>query len=239
MTVSARERRVDRYYDPSTEQFLSVDPDVAESGQPYAFTGDDPLNATDPTGDLVYESAEAGGEESASGQPCGEAAVQLACNGGGDTPTPIGQVLSGLAQIVLVGGIGPEDAAEDALGDAAADAIRSVIDDDAGGTFTADHLGTVRDYLSSQGFFDDPANNAMVDRIQSAIDSGRPLTQGEQNFMTHELTEANLVNDGMSQEAAHEIASGTHPPFSNYDPAVISQYPELFNENWFHYWEGG
>jgi hypothetical protein len=30
-----------------------------------------------------------------------------------------------------------------------------------------------------------------------------------------------------------------HPPFSNYDPAVISQYPELFNENWFHYWEGG
>jgi RHS repeat-associated protein len=107
-----------------------------------------------------------------------------------------------------------------------------------GGAFTADDLGTVREYLSSQGFLDDPANNAMVDRIQSAIDSGRPLTEGEQNFMTHELTEANLVNDGMSQEAAHEIASGTHPPFSNYDPAVISQYPDLFNENWFHYWEG-
>jgi hypothetical protein len=46
----ARERRVDRYYDPTTDQFLSVDPDVAESGQPYAFTGDDPLNATDPLG---------------------------------------------------------------------------------------------------------------------------------------------------------------------------------------------
>ena len=42
--------RVDRYYDPSTDQFLSVDPDVAETGQPYAFTGDDPLNATDPDG---------------------------------------------------------------------------------------------------------------------------------------------------------------------------------------------
>jgi hypothetical protein len=48
----ARERRVDRYYDPSTDQFLSVDPDVSETGQPYAFTGDDPLNATDPTGDI-------------------------------------------------------------------------------------------------------------------------------------------------------------------------------------------
>ena len=41
---------VDRYYDPSTDQFLSIDPDVAETGEPYAYTGDDPLNATDPLG---------------------------------------------------------------------------------------------------------------------------------------------------------------------------------------------
>jgi RHS repeat-associated protein len=44
---------INRYYDPSTDQFLSVDPDVAETDQPYAFTGDDPLNATDPTGNIV------------------------------------------------------------------------------------------------------------------------------------------------------------------------------------------
>ena len=42
---------VGRYYDPATDQFISVDPDVAETGQPYAFTGDDPLDATDPLGD--------------------------------------------------------------------------------------------------------------------------------------------------------------------------------------------
>lgn len=41
---------VGRYYDPGTAQFLSIDPDVAETGQPYAFTADDPLNATDPLG---------------------------------------------------------------------------------------------------------------------------------------------------------------------------------------------
>lgn len=41
---------VNRYYDPTTAQFLSVDPDVAETGQPYAFTGNDPLNQTDPLG---------------------------------------------------------------------------------------------------------------------------------------------------------------------------------------------
>lgn len=42
--------RVGRYYDPATDQFLSVDPDLAETGQPYAFTADDPLNSTDPLG---------------------------------------------------------------------------------------------------------------------------------------------------------------------------------------------
>jgi RHS repeat-associated protein len=46
----ANEGRVDRYYDPTTSQFISVDPDVAETGQPYAFTGDDPVNGTDPLG---------------------------------------------------------------------------------------------------------------------------------------------------------------------------------------------
>jgi RHS repeat-associated protein len=41
---------INRYYDPTTDQFISVDPDVSQTGQPYAFTGDDPLNATDPLG---------------------------------------------------------------------------------------------------------------------------------------------------------------------------------------------
>jgi hypothetical protein len=41
---------VGRYYDPATGQFLSVDPEVAETGQPYAYTGDDPVNGVDPLG---------------------------------------------------------------------------------------------------------------------------------------------------------------------------------------------
>jgi RHS repeat-associated protein len=46
---------INRYYDPSTAQFLSVDPDVMKTGQPYVYTDDDPLNATDPLGlDKVY-----------------------------------------------------------------------------------------------------------------------------------------------------------------------------------------
>jgi RHS repeat-associated protein len=41
---------INRYYDPSTGQFLSVDPDVAQTGQPYAYDLDDPLNNVDPLG---------------------------------------------------------------------------------------------------------------------------------------------------------------------------------------------
>ncbi|HWU23468.1 MAG TPA: RHS repeat-associated core domain-containing protein, partial [Nocardioides sp.] len=39
-----------RYYDPQTAQFLTLDPAVAVTGQPYNYTGNDPLNAADPTG---------------------------------------------------------------------------------------------------------------------------------------------------------------------------------------------
>jgi hypothetical protein len=41
---------INRYYDPATDQFLSIDPDVQQTDQPYVFTNDDPLNATDPLG---------------------------------------------------------------------------------------------------------------------------------------------------------------------------------------------
>jgi RHS repeat-associated protein len=39
-----------RYYDPSTAQFLTVDPDVATTLSPYGYVAGDPLNAGDPSG---------------------------------------------------------------------------------------------------------------------------------------------------------------------------------------------
>lgn len=55
---------VNRYYDPVTGQFLSVDPAVSLTDEPYSYTTDDPVNSTDPsgegaTGTGAYANAEA------------------------------------------------------------------------------------------------------------------------------------------------------------------------------------
>ena len=41
---------VGRYYDPTTGQFLSVDPKVQQTRQAYTYADDDPVMAGDPTG---------------------------------------------------------------------------------------------------------------------------------------------------------------------------------------------
>jgi RHS repeat-associated protein len=41
---------INRYYDPSTGQFTSVDPDVDQTLAPYAYTSGNPVSQTDPTG---------------------------------------------------------------------------------------------------------------------------------------------------------------------------------------------
>ena len=41
---------VDRYYDPVTGQFISVDPEVAQTQEPYAYVSGNPVESTDPTG---------------------------------------------------------------------------------------------------------------------------------------------------------------------------------------------
>jgi len=40
---------VHRYYDPATEQFLSVDPLASITEDPYGFVAQDPVNLTDPS----------------------------------------------------------------------------------------------------------------------------------------------------------------------------------------------
>lgn len=57
-----------RYYDPSTQQFLTRDPLGASAGQPYAYADRNPVNYTDPSGLQTEE--EEGGLEGSSAVNC-------------------------------------------------------------------------------------------------------------------------------------------------------------------------
>lgn len=48
-----------RTYEPTTAQFISVDPAVSETGEPYNYAAGDPVNHADPSGEAVTDS---GGE---------------------------------------------------------------------------------------------------------------------------------------------------------------------------------
>jgi RHS repeat-associated protein len=41
---------INRYYSPATGQFISIDPDLSQTLQPYAYTDGDPVTDTDPSG---------------------------------------------------------------------------------------------------------------------------------------------------------------------------------------------
>jgi RHS repeat-associated protein len=48
--TNASDGSVARYYDPATGQFLSIDPDVAQTDAPFSYAGNDPVNDWDPLG---------------------------------------------------------------------------------------------------------------------------------------------------------------------------------------------
>ncbi len=56
-----------RSYDPTTGQFLSVDPEIGVTGQPYEYADDDPVNASDPTGQWFFGVCLGGGGEAVAG----------------------------------------------------------------------------------------------------------------------------------------------------------------------------
>ncbi len=92
------------------------------------------------------------------------------------------------------------------------------------------HLGTIPDALEYG------PNRAMLNSIDDAAASGRPLTTAERNFLDHELLEAGYVGQGMTPEAAHALTLQTVPAASNYSPAVIQQFPDHFSDYYFDYW---
>jgi RHS repeat-associated protein len=65
-----------RVYDPTTAQFLTVDPRVAVTGEPYVYALDDPINRIDPSGqEAIPVPAPVAGGCAAAPELCGAAAV--------------------------------------------------------------------------------------------------------------------------------------------------------------------
>lgn len=95
--------------------------------------------------------------------------------------------------------------------------------------YTGADVSRVADHLSTLDHFE--ANDVMIVRIRAAIDEGRPLTDGQTNFMRHELRESELMSRGIQYEEAHAEALKTHPPGRNYDPDVIDQ-SDFFGPWW-------
>ena len=65
---------INRYYDPATQQFISVDPLVSLTGQPFSYAGGDPVNGSDPSGLK-------GGPGMAAQLSCAGSSNQNACQG--------------------------------------------------------------------------------------------------------------------------------------------------------------
>jgi RHS repeat-associated protein len=68
---------INRYYDPATGQFTSVDPDLSQTQQSYEYTGGDPVNATDSAGESPRPEPEDLGGYSSNGLTTGDPTVQV------------------------------------------------------------------------------------------------------------------------------------------------------------------
>jgi RHS repeat-associated protein len=83
---------VNRYYDPETGQFLSVDPAVTETGQPYGYANEDPLNGVDPLGlgfCLLGHNPDGGCRGSSEAQSAVRVVAHVASDAVGSTPIGI------------------------------------------------------------------------------------------------------------------------------------------------------
>jgi RHS repeat-associated protein len=289
---------INRYYNPATGQFLSVDPDVAATGQPYAYAGGDPVDNTDPAG--LFMAANTGADvrvgspqyletivprinynnplwtqiprtpaqkktapakrkvvRKAAKKPANKTLCQVDPTGPLCTPKQMhvndgseqkrgnnkfdqDVVCPDLGELAICPNLattGSEDDPSDkGSNGGGSDDLSDLLGAAQGNLASDSNLANITQHLDNIGALDHPPNAAMLERLQEAISSGRPLTPGETNFMIHELTESSLMDRGVEQDMAHQMAGEMHRTFANYDPEVIKQYPEWFNSNWRAYW---
>jgi RHS repeat-associated protein len=97
-------------------------------------------------------------------------------------------------------------------------------------------LNLVKNHISQFG--DIPENQAMINRIESALKNGHPITGADASFYMHEAAEATMMQKGISYEVAHEAVLQKYnvSPYSVYHPEVIQQFSEWFNQGFKNFW---
>jgi hypothetical protein len=94
-----------RWYDPGTGQFLSVDPDLAETAQPYTYAGDDPVNMRDPSGNLTVGYCAGLFGALLGPQTSGAACLTRVVSGGPDEIGVVGTWANGGPNLMIAGGV--------------------------------------------------------------------------------------------------------------------------------------
>jgi RHS repeat-associated protein len=145
-----------RWYDPATAQFLTVDPDVNQTQAPYTYVSDNPLNATDPEGlDPIWG-------PDCSGMLLKYGACPSESTAAGSTPEQVRQSVIG-AGVVILGSMCPlfgdmlgilgggAEAAEDGVDIEAANFAQTTASNSfsAGGSFAGQTIGDVANELES------------------------------------------------------------------------------------------
>lgn len=97
-------------------------------------------------------------------------------------------------------------------------------------------IDIVKEHLSEQ--FSDPANDAMIARLEQALANGDTITGADASFYMHELAETTLMNEGLDYSTAHLQALQKYDvsQFSVYHPDVIQEFSSQFNKLWKSFW---
>lgn len=83
-------------------------------------------------------------------------------------------------------------------------------------------------------FYDYLPNDLMIQRLEQALYNQQKISGADASFYFHELREAELMQQGLSYNEAHQQALKDYDvsPFSVYHPDVIKACPDEFNKNW-------
>jgi RHS repeat-associated protein len=222
-----------RFYDPQTGTFLSVDP-KATASSPYAYCGDNPLSATDPSGADWNPFGWVSNFLFGSGTSAQQSAAASTYFSPGAWVGSFGWSLEVWKHPKLTAvsfGIGAATGAALYCG---ADLLGAAGADQAGTLITRDGVDAVAEHLGRFG--DTPYNSAMLDRPESSV--GSRVTGADESFFNHELTEKDLMDSGMPYQDAHAGALEAHgaTEYDLYHSDVIRSMPEWFNSSWFEYW---